>query len=121
MMKIRNLIYYVALFTGGTCFDNPGGIFGVQNGFIALAGAIVFIQLLDKLDSCLIFLGGIAIATFVGNIICGSRFIPFFSGYILPLIYLLYKLISCYFSNQYNIPLQSMFEQIRNKILHGQA
>ena len=79
-MAIKNFVYAVAFIIGLTCFDSPGGVFAVQNGFIALAGAIIFMQLLDKLDSYLMFLIGVTVVTFLGYIVCGSRFFPFFCG-----------------------------------------
>ena len=118
-MTIKNFIYAVAFIIGPTCFDNPGGVFAVQNGFISLAGAIIFVQLLDKLDSWFLFIIGIAVITFLGNIVCGGRFIPFFCGYALPLVYILFMLVSSHLSKQYHIPTQIMFNQLRKEILHG--
>ena len=120
-MAIKNFVYAVAFIIGLTCFDSPGGVFAVQNGFIALAGAIIFMQLLDKLDSYLMFLIGVTVVTFLGYIVCGSRFFPFFCGYALPLAYILIMLVSCRFSKQYHIPLRFMFEQLRKEILHGKG
>lgn len=120
-MTIKNFIYAVAFMIGLACFDSPGGVFAVHNGFISLAGAIIFVQLLDKLDSWFMFLIGIAVITFLGDIVCGSRFIPFLCGYILPLAYVLVMLTSCHFSKRYHIPTQIMFSQLRKEILHGKG
>ena len=120
-MAIKNFVYAVAFIIGLTCFDSPGGVFAVQNGFIALAGAIIFVQLLDKLDSYLMFLIGVIVVTSLGYIVCGSRFSPFLCGYALPLAYIFIMLVSCHFSKQYHIPLRFMFEQLRKEILHGKG
>ena len=114
-MAIKNFVYAVAFIIGLTCFDSPDGVFAVQNGFIALAGAIIFMQLLDKLDSYLMFLIGVTVVTFLGYIVCGSRFFPFFCGYALPLAYILIMLVSC------RISLRFMFEQLRKEILYGKG
>lgn len=72
-------------------------------------------QLLDKLDSYLMFLIGVTVVTFLGYIVCGSRFFPFFCGYALPLAYILIMLVSC------RISLRFMFEQLRKEILYGKG
>ena len=95
MLPNKYCLYVIGLLAGTYSIEGSTGIFAIQNGFIGLAGAIMFVQYMLLFDSWKKFLISIAVSTYLATFICGSRFYSFLCGYLPFLLLSIAIIVHC--------------------------
>ena len=92
---------YIVGFLGGIAsIEGSSGVFAIQNGFIGLAGAIMFVQLILFFDTWKKFTIALGVLTYAASIICGHRFFSFLCGYLLFVLFGIVVVASCIYNKK---------------------
>src|SRR5574344_1578687 len=94
-MSNKYCLYVIGFMAGIYSIEGSSGVFAIQNGFIGLAGAIMFVQLILFFDTWKKFAIALAALTYAASIICGHRFYSFFCGYLFFLLITIAVIVMC--------------------------
>ena len=85
---------------GTYSIEGSTGVFAIQNGFIGLAGAIMFVQLILFFNTWKKSAIALAVSTYLASIICGHRFFSFLCGYLVFVLFGIVVAISCAYNKK---------------------
>ena len=100
MLSNKYCLYVIGLLAGTHSIEGSTGVFAIQNGFIGLAGAIMFVQYMLFFDSWKKFLIALAVSTYLATFICGSRFFSFLCGYLPFLLFSIAVIVLCAYNRK---------------------
>lgn len=113
MLSNKYCLYTIGFTAGIYSIEGASGVFAIQNGFIGLAGAVMFVQYLIFFDSWKTFSIALAASTYAASIICGHRFYSFLSGYLLFLLLAIVVIIMCIYNKK---PISIEYEYARKSL-----
>ena len=112
-MSNKYCLYVIGFMAGIYSIEGSTGVFAIQNGFIGLAGAIMFVQLILFFNTWKKFAIALAVSTYLASIICGHRFYSFLCGYLFFLLLMIAVIGTCLYKKQ---PIEPEYEHARKSL-----